>query len=34
MTTIGILGAGHVGTNLAKAAIAHGEAAQEIPTDW
>ena len=24
MTTIGILGSGHVGNNLAKAAIAHG----------
>jgi 8-hydroxy-5-deazaflavin:NADPH oxidoreductase len=26
MTTIGIIGSGHVGTNLAKAAIAHGYA--------
>ena len=24
MTTIGILGSGHVGSNLARAAIAHG----------
>ncbi len=24
MTTIGIIGSGHVGSNLAKAAIAHG----------
>ena len=24
MTTIGIIGSGHVGSNLAKAAVAHG----------